>query len=245
MLIFPAIDLLEGRPVRLRQGDYDRVTRFGEDAVAMARRWADAGAEWLHLVDLDGARDGQWRNLPLIAQVASSVSIPVQAGGGARHLDDVAAALAAGVARVVVGTTAIESPSTFRTWAGRFGDRLAVSLDVRGDSLAVRGWTAESAGGLTATAQALRAAGAVRFIHTNIQRDGMLQGVDLTGLRTLMPFGTPVIVAGGIACLADLEALRDAGAEGAIIGRALLDGSLDLAEAIQVGAQPRRSRSPG
>src|SRR6266481_5755794 len=110
MLIFPAIDLLEGRPVRLRQGDYDRVTRFGEDAVAMARRWADAGAEWLHLVDLDGARDGQWRNLPLIAQVALSVSIPVQAGGGARHLDDVAAALAAGVARVVVGTTAIESP---------------------------------------------------------------------------------------------------------------------------------------
>jgi phosphoribosylformimino-5-aminoimidazole carboxamide ribonucleotide (ProFAR) isomerase len=144
-----------------------------------------------------------------------------------------------------VGTTAIESPSTFRTWAGRFGDRLAVSLDVRGDSLAVRGWTAESAGGLTATARALRAAGAVRFIHTNVQRDGTLQGVDLTGLRTLMPFGTPVIVAGGIACLADLEALRDAGAEGAIIGRALLDGSLDLAEAIQVGAQPRRSRSPG
>jgi phosphoribosylformimino-5-aminoimidazole carboxamide ribotide isomerase len=225
--------------VRLRQGDFDEVTRFGDDAVALARRWADAGATWLHVVDLDGARRGQWRNLSLIADIVSAVRVPVQAGGGAREMSDVEAALEVGVGRVVVGTAAIESPSTFQPWATRFGDRLAVSLDVRGETLAVRGWTGESGGSLLAVAQALRAAGAVRFIHTNVQRDGTLRGVDLTGLQTLKPLGLPVVVAGGIASLGDLEALRDAGAEGAIVGRALLDESLDLSDALRVAAGPR------
>ncbi len=243
MLILPAIDLLDGRPVRLRQGDFDRVTRFGDDAVALAQRWVDLGAEWLHVVDLDGARSGQWRNLPLIAQIASAVPVPVQAGGGAREMGDVEAALAVGVARVMVGTVAIESPTTFQSWAARFGDRLAVSLDVRGENLAVRGWTAQSGGGLLEVAHTLRAAGAARFIHTNVEHDGTMEGVDLSGLQTLTPLGVPVIVAGGIAGIADLQALRDAGAEGAIIGRALLDGSLELADALRV-AGPRESRSP-
>jgi phosphoribosylformimino-5-aminoimidazole carboxamide ribotide isomerase len=236
LLILPAIDLLGGRPVRLRQGDFDQVTRFGDDAVALARGFAAEGAPWLHLVDLDGARRGDWCNLEVIARIAAAVDVPVQAGGGAREMRDVEAALESGVARVVVGTAAIESPSTFQPWASRFGDRLAVSLDVRGDTLAVRGWTAESGSGLLAVAQALRAAGAVRFIHTNVRHDGTLRGVDLGGLQTLKPLGVPVIVAGGIASLEDLEALRDAGAEGAIVGRALLDGSLDLSEALGVAA---------
>src|ERR1700682_2301974 len=128
MLILPAIDLLDGRPVRLRQGDFDRVTRFGDDAVALARRWADAGAKRLHVVDLDGARSGQWRNLPLIAEIASAANFTLPAGRGARAMADVEAALAVGVARVVVGTAAIESPSSFRPWGARFGDRLAVRL---------------------------------------------------------------------------------------------------------------------
>ena len=244
MLILPAIDLLDGRPVRLRQGDFDRVTRFGVDAVGLARRWVEAGATWLHVVDLDGARHGQWRNLPLIAEIASAVSVPVQAGGGARELGDVEAALAVGVARVVVGTAAIESPSSFQPWTARFGQRLAVSLDLRGETLAVRGWTAQSGGGLLAVAQALRAAGAARFIHTNVQHDGTLHGVDLTGLQTLRELGLPVIVAGGIADFGDLAALREAGAEGAIIGRALLEGSLDLEDALRVAGGGRPSHSP-
>src|SRR5260370_31452505 len=128
MLILPAIDLLDGRPVRLRQGDFDRVTRFGDDAVALAHRWVDAGAPWLHVVDLDGARSGQWRNLPLIAEIASAVRVPIQAGGGARRMDDVEAALAAGGGRVGVGTTAIEAPAAVPAWAARFGCRLAVIL---------------------------------------------------------------------------------------------------------------------
>src|ERR1700694_5824847 len=236
MLILPAIDLLGGRPVRLRQGDFNQVTRFGDDAVALARRLVADGAEWLHVVDLDGARVGQWRNLAVIARIVSAVPVPVQAGGGARKVGDVEAALELGVARVVVGTAAIESPSTFQAWASRFGERLAVSLDVRGESLAVRGWTAESGSGLLAGAQALRAAGAVRFIQTNVRRDGTLEGIDLGGLQTLKPIGAPVIVAGGIASLNDLEALRDGGAEGAIVGRAFLDGTLNLSEALRVAA---------
>ncbi|HEV3097549.1 MAG TPA: 1-(5-phosphoribosyl)-5-[(5-phosphoribosylamino)methylideneamino]imidazole-4-carboxamide isomerase [Candidatus Dormibacteraeota bacterium] len=236
MKVLPAIDLLDGRPVRLRQGDFEQVTRFDDDAVALARRFEAAGAEWLHVVDLDGARAGRWRNLEVIARLVAATSLPVQAGGGARETGDIEAALELGVERVVVGTAAVASPAAFERWAARYGDRIAVSLDVRGDRLAVRGWTAESADSLLTVASALEAAGARRFIHTNVSRDGTLGGVDLAGLQQLLPLGLPVIVAGGIAGLDDVRALRDAGAEGAIIGRALLDGSLDLVDVLRVAA---------
>jgi phosphoribosylformimino-5-aminoimidazole carboxamide ribotide isomerase len=236
MIVLPAIDLLGGQPVRLRQGDFESITRFAEDAVTLARRYQAGGVEWLHLVDLDGARSGHWRNLDVIAQVVAAVSVPVQAGGGAREMGDVEAALELGVARVVVGTTAVTSPVAFEAWAGRYGERVAVSLDARGDRLAVEGWSAESADSLLAVAEQLKAAGVRRFIHTNVGRDGTLAGVDLDGLRRLMPLGLPVIVAGGIASVEDVRALRDAGAEGAIIGRALLDGTLDLDEALRAAS---------
>ena len=236
MIVLPAIDLLDRRPVRLRQGDFDRVTRFGEDPVTLARRFEAEGAEWLHVVDLEGARRGRWRNLDVIAQIVGAVSVPVEAGGGAREIGDVEAALNVGVARVVVGTAAVDSPTTFEAWAGRYGDRIAVSLDVRGDRLAVQGWAVESADRLSTVADALRAAGARRFIYTNVLRDGTLRGVDLAELQRLMPLGLPVIVAGGIAGADDVRAVRDAGAEGVIIGRALLDGSLDLGDAMRAAA---------
>ena len=236
MIVLPAIDLLGGQPVRLRQGDFESITRFADDAVTLARRYQAGGVEWLHLVDLDGARSGHWRNLDVIAQVVAAVSVPVQAGGGAREMGDVEAALELGVARVVVGTTAVTSPAAFEAWAGRYGERVAVSLDARGDRLAVEGWSAESADSLLAVAEQLKAAGVRRFIHTNVGRDGTLAGVDLDGLQRLMPLGLPVIVAGGIASVEDLRALRDAGAEGAIIGRALLDGTLDLDDALRAAS---------
>jgi len=233
MKVLPAIDLLGGEPVRLRQGDFGQVTRFDEDALTLARRFQAGGAEWLHLVDLDGARNGRWRNLGVIAQVVTAVSLPVQAGGGAREMRDVEAALELGVARVIVGTAAVASAAGFEAWVRRYGDRVAVSLDVRDDRLAVQGWTAESADSLLTVARELKAAGVRRFIHTNVERDGTLGGVDLGGLQRLLPLGLPVIVAGGIASVDDLRALRDAGAEGAIIGRALLDGTLDLGAALR------------
>src|SRR5690242_2628839 len=122
MILLPAIDLLGGQPVRLRQGDFESVTRFADDAVTLARRYQAGGVEWLHLVDLDGARSGHWRNLDVIAQVVAAVSVPVQAGGGAREMGDVEAALELGVSRVVVGTTAVTSPAAFEAWAGRYGE---------------------------------------------------------------------------------------------------------------------------
>src|SRR5712691_3225898 len=237
MLILPAIDLLDGGPVRLEQGDFSKVTPFGRDAVTLARRFAADGAPWLHLVDLDGARAGHWRNLDLIAEIADAVDVPVQAGGGARQMDDVQAALDRGVARVIVGTAAIESPQGFRGWADRFGERLVVSLDVREGSLAIRGWTEASRTDLLTVAWDLRSAGATRFIHTSVRRDGTLQGVDLEGLTALAPLGLPVLVAGGIAGYADIAALAVAGAEGAIIGRALLDGTMDLAETLRLATR--------
>jgi phosphoribosylformimino-5-aminoimidazole carboxamide ribotide isomerase len=232
VLIIPAIDLLGGRAVRLEQGDFARVTDFGPDPIALARGFAEAGAPWLHVVDLDGARLGHWCHLDVIAQIVAAAGIPVQAGGGARDLVQVEAALERGVARVIVGTAATESRAVAATWAARFGPRLVFSLDTRDRRVLTQGWLSESAQDPVAMAEKLRDAGACRFIHTDTVRDGTMRGPDLSGLSALLPLGVPVLVAGGVATYADLEAIRDAGAEGAIVGRALLEGKIELGPAL-------------
>jgi phosphoribosylformimino-5-aminoimidazole carboxamide ribotide isomerase len=232
VLIIPAIDLLGGRAVRLEQGDFARVTDFGPDPIALARGFAEAGAPWLHVVDLDGARLGHWCHLDVIAQIVAAAGIPVQAGGGARDLAQVEAALERGVARVIVGTAATESRAVAASWAARFGPRLVFSLDTRDRRVLTQGWRSESAEDPVAIAEKLRDAGACRFIHTDTVRDGTMRGPDLSGLSALLPLGVPVLVAGGVATYADLEAIRDAGAEGAIVGRALLEGKIELGPAL-------------
>jgi phosphoribosylformimino-5-aminoimidazole carboxamide ribotide isomerase len=232
VLIIPAIDLLGGRAVRLEQGDFARVTDFGPDPIALARGFAEAGAPWLHVVDLDGARLGHWCHLDVIAQIVAAAGIPVQAGGGARDLVQVEAALERGVARVIVGTAATESRAVAASWAARFGPRLVFSLDTRDRRVLTQGWRSESAEDPVAIAEKLRDAGACRFIHTDTVRDGTMRGPDLSGLSALLPLGVPVLVAGGVATYADLEAIRDAGAEGAIVGRALLEGKIELGPAL-------------
>jgi phosphoribosylformimino-5-aminoimidazole carboxamide ribotide isomerase len=234
VLIIPAIDLLGGRAVRLEQGDFARVTDFGPDPIALARGFAEAGAPWLHVVDLDGARLGHWCHLDVIAQIVAAAGIPVQAGGGARDLAQVEAALERGVARVIVGTAATESLATAASWAARFGSRLVFSFDTRDRRVLTQGWLSESAQDPVAMAEKLRDAGACRFIHTDTVRDGTLRGPDLSGLTALLPLGVPVLVAGGVATYADLEAIRDAGAEGAIVGRALLEGTIELGHALAI-----------
>lgn len=239
MLIFPAIDLFGGRAVRLAQGNFQRVTDFGPDPLRIALGYLEAGASWLHVVDLDGAQAGGWRNLEVIARIAAATPIPVQAGGGARDRGQIEAALNQGIARVIVGTAAVESIDRVADWVAAFGDRLAVSLDARDGSVMAWGWTAASPLNVFALAETLKTKGVARFIYTEIQRDGMLGGVDLAGLRKLLPLGLPVIVAGGVHSYADIEQLRDAGAEGAIIGRAFLEGRLDVREAVRIaGARP-------
>ncbi len=245
MLIIPAIELLAGRAVRLEQGDFARVTGFGPDPLELARRFAEAGATWLHVVDLDGARTGRWRNLEVIARIATEVSVPVQAGGGARDPAQAGAALDCGVARVIVGTAAVESTADLKGWTSRFGPRLLFSLDTRNRRLLTEGWRTQSELDLATLARRLKDAGATRFIHTDTSRDGMLHGVDLQGLSALLPLGVPVLVAGGVATYRDLEQIRDAGAEGAIVGRALLEGKIELRRALTIAGRKERTNPPG
>jgi len=228
--VIPAIDVLDGRVVRLLQGRREAVTLEGGDPVELARRYAAEGAARLHLVDLDGAFDGT-PSLELVERVAATASIPVQVGGGYRSLGAVEAALEAGAERVMVGTAAL-TPGFLEEAAPRYGDRLVVAIDVRDGIVAIEGWTASSE--TTAAELATRCArsGARRLLVTSTARDGSLAGPDLPLLADVLPAGLPVIAAGGVSTLADLRAVRELGCEAAIAGSALLAGRFTLPEAI-------------
>ena len=235
--LLPAIDLVGGRIVRLRQGDFAQATTYGDDPVVIARAFGEAGAVWLHVVDLDGARAGSPLQLPAVAGIAAAVAgrARVELGGGLRTPEAVAAALNAGVARVAVGTAAVGNPSFAADLVARHGSgRVAASIDIR-DGLALgEGWR-PGAAGLPATEAVLRLAdaGVTTFEVTAIERDGMLGGPDLSALAALVALGRGRIIAsGGIASIDDVLAARSIGCAGAIVGRALYEGRIDLAELI-------------
>lgn len=231
-VVYPAIDVLDGRVVRLREGERERVTVEGGDPVEAAERFRDEGASWLHLVDLDGAFSGT-PSLELLASVAAA-GLPVQVGGGYRDTAAVAAALDAGAARVLVGTAALD-PGFLRTAADRFGPALAVAVDARDGRVAVEGWTRTSSLGADELARACAAAGIARLLVTSTRRDGTLGGPDPELLRRVLhASGLPVIAAGGIASLADVRSVRDLGCEGAVAGTALWQGRFTLAEAVSL-----------
>ena len=227
--VLPAIDVLEGRVVRLSQGRREAVTIEGGDPVELARRFRDEGARRLHLVDLDGAFSGV-PTLALVERVAAAGGLPLQVGGGYRSLDAVDAALRAGADRVMVGTAAL-SPAFLAEAAPRFGEALVVAIDVRDGEVAVDGWTRGS--GMTATSLAAACAGAGihRLLVTSTARDGSLAGPDVALLAEVIQTGLPVIAAGGISSVDDLVSVRDLGCEGAVAGSALLAGRFTLAEA--------------
>lgn len=227
--VIPAIDVLEGRVVRLAQGRREAVTIEGGDPVELARRFAAEGAMRLHLVDLDGAFSGT-PTLDLVARVAQAGGLPLQVGGGYRGADAIEAALDAGADRVMVGTAAL-SPSFLDEAATRFGEALVVAIDVRDGSVAVDGWTRASDVTAAELARRCAQAGVARLLVTSASRDGSLAGPDLALLAEVLPCGLPVLAAGGIASTADLVALRAAGCEGAVAGSALLRGRFTLAEA--------------
>lgn len=231
--VYPAIDVLEGRVVRLREGRREHVTVEGGDPGAAAARFTEAGASWLHLVDLDGAFAGT-PDLGLVRRVAAA-GVPVQVGGGYRSPELVGAALDAGAARVLLGTAALDE-ATLREAVERFGDSVAVAVDVRDGDVVVEGWTA--AGGLSAAALARRCAalGVARLLVTATRRDGTLAGPDLDLLAGVLEAGLPVIAAGGVSSLDDLLALRELGCEGAVAGSALWLERFTLAEAVSVEA---------
>lgn len=235
--IYPAIDLRNGRVVRLQYGDPDKETVFGDDPVAMGQRWADAGATWLHVVNLDGAFDeagaANWQALPALTKLG----VPVQFGGGIRTLTDVERALDAGVTRVILGTAAIENPALVKEAIDRFGSaRIAVGIDARDGRVKTRGWQTETAVTPTELGRGMADLGVTTVIYTDISRDGVLTGVNAAATAKLaQATGLHVIASGGVATLDDIHrchALTSAGVIGVITGRALYDGRIDLAEAI-------------
>jgi phosphoribosylformimino-5-aminoimidazole carboxamide ribotide isomerase len=228
MLIIPAIDIRGGQAVRLLQGDDARAIAYAGHPVAWAERWVTLGARWLHVVDLDGAFAGRRADVDLLRAICSC-GVPVQTGGGFRTPEDIEEALAVGAARVIVGTAAADLAGEL----GRFGERVAVSLDVRDGKVALRGWTEQTGVDAVELAADLRSKGIRRFIYTDISRDGMLTGPNVAALRSFVQAaGAPVMAAGGIASTDDLVALSGTGVEGAIVGRALYEGRIDLASVV-------------
>ncbi len=227
--IIPAIDVLEGRVVRLSQGQRDAVTIEGGDPVELARRFAAEGASRLHLVDLDGAFTGE-QSLELLRRVARAVNLPLQVGGGYRTLDSVSAALDAGADRVIVGTAAL-SPGFLESAVALHAEALVVAVDARAGRVAVEGWTQQSELTPAELARRCTTAGVARLLVTSTARDGSLAGPDTTLLQDVLPANLPVLAAGGIAALEDLRLLRDLGCEGAVCGSALLAGRFTLAAA--------------
>ncbi len=234
MLVIPAIDLLGGGSVRLVQGRYERVLRYQADPVEVAEGYRALGAPWLHVIDLDGAREGRWVNLGRISEIVAAAGIPVQAGGGARDRKSVEAALSQGVRRVIISTAALADAALLEALVQDFGEAIVVSLDVRRGRLMARGWLADTGEELAEAARRMVDCGVRRLVHTDTLRDGTMAGADLAGLGQLLPLGAAIMVAGGIGHYRDLKCLRDAGAEAAIVGRALSEGSLDLERALAV-----------
>jgi phosphoribosylformimino-5-aminoimidazole carboxamide ribotide isomerase len=228
--VIPAIDVLEGRVVRLSQGRREAVTIEGGDPVELARRFRAEGARRLHMVDLDGAFSGV-PTAGLVERIAEAGVLPLQVGGGYRSIDAIGAAVAAGADRVMVGTAAL-SPGFLAAAVPRFGEHLVVAIDVRDGEVAVDGWTRGSGMTPVRLADACASAGVSRLLVTSTARDGSLAGPDLELLRSILPSGLPVIAAGGIASIEDLVAVRELGCEGAVAGSALLAGRFTLADAL-------------
>ena len=233
MNLYPAIDLLDGHCVRLRQGDYDRRTDYDDDPVGRARQFAADGAPWIHVVDLDAARSGEPVNREVIGRIVTAVDVPVQVGGGVRTRADAEALWRAGVARVVMGTAALEQPGLVAELIT--AGAVAVGLDARGRALAAHGWEADAGLDLLEAAARFGAMGVAALVVTEIGRDGMLEGPDLDGLAAVREVTTaPVVASGGVGSLADVEALTDLDLDGIIIGRAIYDERLTVADAVAV-----------
>ena len=238
MIFFPAIDLKDGQCVRLFQGDMDQVTVFGDDPAGQAKGFADAGAKWLHVVDLNGAFSGRPVNEDAVSGILDRIDIPVQLGGGIRDMQTIDFWLDRGVRRVILGTVAVRDPDLVKQACKRYPDRVVVGIDARDGMVAVEGWTELSKITGLELAKEFEDCGVAAIIYTDIARDGAMDGPNIeatVGLANAV--SVPVIASGGVSSLEDLEALKAAGTgllEGVISGRALYDGRIDLAAAVEL-----------
>ncbi len=241
MEIFPAIDLLEGRCVRLYQGDYEQSQVFSEDPVEVAKGWVEQGANWLHLVDLDGAKTGEPVNLDPISRIVNAIDVPVQVGGGIRDRNRVTQLLNLGVKRVIVGTVAIENPDLVTQLCQDFPEQIVIGIDARNGKVATRGWLETSE--IEAIDLAQRMPNAAAIVYTDIHRDGTLEGPNIPMLREMaQAIEVPVVASGGVSSVTDLLnllALEPVGVTSVIVGRALYTGDVSLQEAIRAVGQGR------
>lgn len=235
MILYPAIDLKDGQAVRLVRGEMNRATVFNDDPAAQARAFADAGCEWLHLVDLNGAFAGTPVNAEAVRAILASVNVPAQLGGGIRDMATIGTWIENGLARVILGTVAVENPGLVREAARAYPGQVAVGIDARHGRVATKGWATDTGVMATELAKSFEDAGVAAIIYTDIMRDGAMQGPNIEATADLArAVSIPVIASGGVSSLADLIALRDCGValDGAISGRALYDGALDLKAAM-------------
>lgn len=243
MNIIPAIDLLDGRCVRLYQGDYNQAQTFNDDPIAVAQDWVEQGATRLHLVDLDGAKTGKPTNYHVIEAIANTINIPVQVGGGLRTRDNVATLFNLGVERAILGTVAVENPQLVADLCAEFPGHIAVGIDARNGKVATKGWLETSEVLATDLAEQMAQLGVVTIIYTDIHRDGTLIGPNLEALREIANVvSIPVIASGGVSAITDLLSLlslEPLGVTDVIVGRALYTGDINLKEAIQAVGQGR------
>lgn len=237
MILYPAIDLKDGQAVRLLKGDMDKATVFNDDPAAQAMEFVSAGCEWLHLVDLNGAFAGSPVNAAPVEAILERCKVPTQLGGGIRDMATIEMWLTKGLSRVILGTVAVENPDLVREAAKAFPGQVAVGIDARNGFVATKGWATETDVQVTDLARSFEDAGVAAIIYTDINRDGAMQGPNIESTAALAnAVSIPVIASGGVSSIADLQALKDCGAplNGAISGRALYDGAIDLAEALKV-----------
>lgn len=235
MYLLPAIDILEGRAVRLAKGDYAQVTVYNDDPLDQAKRFEDEGAEWLHVVDLDGAKSGLPENAAIVERIASRTSLKVEVGGGIRSMATLASLRDAGAARMVLGTALVNDPDFARAAVEEHGDALAAGIDAKGGEAKVAGWREGSGVAAADLARHVAALGYRHLVYTDIARDGMQTGIDPAAYAAMAEaFGHPVIASGGVAGVADIEALAAVAQsiEGVIAGRAVYEGSLGVAEGV-------------
>ena len=234
MIIYPAIDLRGGKCVRLLQGDYDQTTIYSDSPVEMAKKWENLGARWLHVVDLDGARQ-EASNRSVICEIAKTLSIPVQTGGGIRTMEDIDELLSRGISRVILGTIAVKNPDFVAEAVAKYGERVAVGIDAKNGYAAISGWEEVSQWKAIDLALVMKAKGVKHIIYTDIATDGMLKGPNLAAMTEMATaFGPGIIASGGVGQTSDLVNLTKTGVSGAIVGKAIYTGSVDLQEAFSV-----------
>ena len=241
MIIYPAIDIRGGRCVRLTEGRFDAETVFADDPAEMALKWAGMGAEFLHLVDLDGALAGEGKNVPVIERILQSVNIPVQLGGGIRNLETIEKLLALGVTRLILGSAAVNNPQLVEEACKKYPGHIAVGIDAKNGEVAIEGWGKGSGVAATELAKQMATYGVETIIYTDISRDGMLSGVNVEATAALArACGVPIIASGGVASIEDIrrvKAVEADGVQGCIIGKAIYTGAVDLKEALALAKE--------